>query len=120
MSCSGANGRYYKDMYDCVVVVDEKWIYTSVPERSVKNKDKIRKVKFLCAVACPCFVPATNQWFNGKLGMWPFANLLVPSQWSNVNRPAETSDWKCFNVTKEVYEAFISEKVVPGIKAKMR
>jgi hypothetical protein len=126
-----ANGQCYKDMYDCVVV-DEKWFYMIcakeqyymvpteiVPERSVKNKDKIPKVMFMCAVSHPCFVPATNQWFDGKLGIWPFANL-VPVQWSCVNRPAGTPEWKYFNVTREVYEAFILEKVVPAMKAKMR
>jgi hypothetical protein len=85
----------------------------------MKNKDKIPKVMFLCAVARPCFVPATNQLFDGKLGIWPFANL-VPAQQSSVHRPAGTPEWKCFNVTREVYEAFILEKVVPAIKAKMR
>jgi hypothetical protein len=37
-----------------------------------------------------------------------------------VNRSAGTPEWKLFNVTKEVYQAFILEKVVPAIKAKMR
>jgi hypothetical protein len=90
-----------------------------LPERSVKNKDKIPKVMFLCAVARPCFLHATNQWFDGKLGIWPFANL-VPAQGSSVNRPAGMPEWKLFNVTKEVYQAFTLEMVVPAIKAKMR
>jgi hypothetical protein len=119
-------GRY-RDMYNRVHV-DEKWFYiTKVkdryylvpgeapPERTTSHKNHIPKVMFLCAVARPRFDPGRNQWFDGKIGMWPIAEQ-VPAARASVNRPAGTLEWKNLKVTKAVYTQYLVEKVLPAIR----
>ena len=73
--------RHYYEQFNRVHI-NEKWFYmmkTSIhyylfpdkelPECHVKSKNHLVKVMFLCAVAHP------HGNFNGKIGMWPFANL---------------------------------------------
>ena len=77
------DGRFY-DFYD-YVHIDEKWFYMTqtnrryyvlpdeqVPHRTCKSKRFITKVMFLAAVARPRWDATRKQWFDGKLGIWPF------------------------------------------------
>ena len=122
-----SNGMF-KDMYDRVHV-DEKWfyvdritkrVYRSKGEtqrrgkRKCKHKSHIEKIMFMCAVACPRFVPATNQWWDGKIGIWPFARL-VPAVRSSRNRPAGTLEWKGYKVDKTAYRDMMIRNVLPAI-----
>jgi hypothetical protein len=52
------------------------------PHRTVRNKNYIEKVMFLCAVANPQYDEEGNCTFGGKLGIWPFIRE-VP-QWLNL------------------------------------
>jgi hypothetical protein len=74
----------FREMYD-TIHVDEKWFYltkTTVkyylakgepePHRTCKSKRFITKVMFLAAVARPRWDSSRNQWFDGRLGIWPF------------------------------------------------
>jgi hypothetical protein len=92
---------HFQDMYDHVHV-DEKWFNISKtcaryylaadeepPHRTCKSKRFITKVMFLTAVAKPRWDSARNQWFNGKLGIWPFV-YQEPAKRGSKNRPAGT------------------------------
>jgi hypothetical protein len=57
---------------------------------------------FLAAVARPRFNAAGECTFDGKIGMWPFAELQ-PAKRSSVNRPRGTMEWKQLSVTMERY-----------------
>ena len=119
----------FKPAFD-VIHVDEKWFYMKKltqtvylapgeepPERSTKSKRFVQKVMFLCAVARPRHDTASNTAFDGKIGIWPFTEL-VPAQRNSRNRPAGTMELKNLVVTKEVYKQFIVEKLIPAIELK--
>ena len=66
------------------VHVDEKWFYLTknkwpyilapgeqAPERSIQHKSHIEKVMFLNAQAQPCHDTDKNQYWDGKIGVWP-------------------------------------------------
>jgi len=71
----------------------------------------------LCAVAKPRWDDATNTWWDGKVGMWPFTEF-VPAARSSRNRPAGTPETKPVSVTRGIYKAMLLEEVLPAIKAK--
>ncbi|ETV90147.1 hypothetical protein H310_15020 [Aphanomyces invadans] len=50
-------------------------------------------------------------------GTWPFVES-VPAQRASVNRPAGTYETKLLTVTKDVYRAFLLEKVLPFFVAR--
>ena len=80
----------FKDMYDRVDI-DEKWFYQTedgkryiligsedepddqeaAPHRRVRHKNHITKVMFLCAQARPRWDAHRNQYWDGKIGLWP-------------------------------------------------
>ena len=120
-------GGLYKDFYDRVHI-DEKWFYLTQikeryylapgeepPKRAIQSKSFIPKIMFLVAVARPRWDHDRNRMFDGKIGMWPFAQQ-VPAERNSVNRPRGTLEWKEMKVTKEVYRQFLHEKLVPAIK----
>ena len=72
---------------------------------------------FLCAVARPRFDTSRNQWFDGKLGIWPFFHLVEAIRTSR-NRPAGTYMLENLSVNKEVYRRYMATKVIPAIIAK--
>jgi hypothetical protein len=122
------NGMY-KEMYDRVHV-DEKWFYITKlkdryylvpgeppPERTTSHKNHIPKVMFLCAVARPRWDPGRNQWFDGKIGMWPVAHQ-VPAARTSVNRVRGTLEWKNLIMDKPRYTEFLLDKVLPAIREK--
>jgi hypothetical protein len=119
----------FVDMYDRIHV-DEKWFYLThdkqgyylandeeEPKRKCKNKLHITKVMILVAQARPRFNTTTNQWWDGKIGMWPIGKM-VPAPRNSVNRPAGTLVWHNTNVTKKVYCELLIDKVLPAIRAK--
>ncbi|KAF0684476.1 Aste57867_23545 [Aphanomyces stellatus] len=84
---------------DCVHL-DEKWFYITRetrkfylvpgekgPDRKCKSKRYITKVMFLSAVARPRYLDDTGEWWDGKIGTWPFTEV-TPAVRSSVNRPA--------------------------------
>ena len=119
----------YQDMMD-MIHVDEKWFHVSRdgqrflltddekdPLRTCKHKSHITKVMFLCAVACPRFVTALNQWWDGKLGIWPVGEW-VPAQRNSVNRQRGTLVWKNTSITRDVYRDLLMECLMPAILEK--
>ncbi len=90
--------RFFNNFLQAVHV-DEKWFFIvekdlqiyvapgeNVPNRSCHNKDHILKVMFLCAVARPCYDRNCECTFDGKLGMFPFVEI-VAAQRANAHRP---------------------------------
>ena len=126
---SKIDGRAYKTMED-EIHVDEKWFYLTRdqenyimlddeedPQRNVKHKSHIDKVMFLAATAKPRWDPHKKQWWDGKLGIWPFAHQVAAKR-SSANRPAGTLEWKTYNVNREEYRKMLIEKVIPAIQQK--
>ena len=126
---SKRNGPVFKAQED-EIHVDEKWFYLTRdqenyimleeeedPRRLVKHKSHIDKVMFLAATAKPRWDPNKSQWFDGKLGLWPFAHQ-VPAQRASANRPAGALEWKSISVNREVYKKMMIEKLLPAIKEK--
>lgn len=120
----------FKGMYN-VVHVDEKWFFMTKkntivyltqdeddPHRMVPNKNFIKKIMFLVAVARPRYDSQGNLTFNGKIGVWPFA-VRVPARRTSVNRVAGTLETKpILSVTREVNRSFFIEKLLPAIREK--
>jgi len=115
------------------VHIDEKW-FDLTPEvsrvyitpfekehqkiqRNTRHKSHIVKVMFLAAVARPRFNDDGECVFDGKIGIWPFVHK-VPAKRTSVNRPRGTIETKTLSVTKEVYEDFLVNKVIPAIHDK--
>ncbi|KAF0728389.1 hypothetical protein Ae201684_013753 [Aphanomyces euteiches] len=122
--------REFVDMHN-VVHVDEKWfdltkvngkfyVYDDeeLPLRATKSKNFITKVMFLAAVARPRHDEATNQFFDGKLGMWPFV-IQEPAKRTSKNRARDTLISTPISVTSEVYFDMLVSNVLPAIKRKM-
>ncbi|KAH9094946.1 hypothetical protein LEN26_018040 [Aphanomyces euteiches] len=114
-----------------VVHVDEKWFYLTkvngkfyvyddeeLPLCATKSKNFITKVMFLAAVARPRHDEATNQFFDGKLGMWPFV-IQEPAKRTSKNRARGTVLTTPISVTSEVYFDMLVSNVLPAIKRKM-
>ena len=122
------NEGLFDNMHD-VVHIDEKWFYMNQntrryylgsnkdkPERKVKSKRFGIKVMFLAAVARPRWDTNRNLWFDGKIGMWPFTEVVL-AQRCSANRPAGTLITKPINVTTVGYRHFLIDKLLPAIKA---
>uniref|UniRef100_H3GFX3 Transposase Tc1-like domain-containing protein n=1 Tax=Phytophthora ramorum TaxID=164328 RepID=H3GFX3_PHYRM len=76
----------FDDMLDAVHV-DEKLFYITqptrrflllqgevAPVRRLRSRRYITRVVFLAAIACPWYDPTKTQFFDGKLGIWPYCN----------------------------------------------
>ena len=121
--------RLFDDFFQAVHVNEKRFfiseedlrIYIApgevVPNRTCQNKDHILKVMFLCAVACPRLNRNGECTFDGKLGIFPFAER-VAAQRASRNCPRGTMITRTVNVTKDRYKEFTIEKVVPAIKGK--
>lgn len=68
-----------------------------------KSKRKIPESIFLCALARPRFDEDGECNFDGKIGLWPFTEL-VPAQRSSRGQPAGTLEEMEFSVTRDVYK----------------
>jgi hypothetical protein len=123
----------FKASYD-EVMIDEKWfdycritqrVYLTedeaeeenLPHRVTRHKSHIVKVMFLTAMARPRYDAEGNCTFDGKIGMWPFAEQ-VAAQRNSVNRPRGTLETKCISVKKRVYKDYMMNKVLPAIADK--
>ena len=73
------------------------------------------KVIFLAAVCRPRYNVTAKKMFDGKIGIWPFIEML-PAKRSSKNRPAGTILPMPVAITWEVYRTAITEKVIPTIK----
>lgn len=122
-------GPHVSPLYD-YVHLDEKWFYlvkskrrvyltpTEVaPRVRVKHKSHVPKIMFLCAVARPRRDPVSGAEFDGRIGMWPFAEE-APARRSSRNRVAGTLELRAFPATKETYKRMVLNDVVPAIIAK--
>jgi hypothetical protein len=70
---------------------------------------------FLCAVARPRYNETTGEWFDGRIGLWPFANY-VPAIRSSKNRAAGTLELKSIAVDHQSYRDMLVHNVIPAIK----
>lgn len=118
----------FNAMWD-YVHLDEKWFYIceikghfyAIEEENInpiyiKNKNYLQKVMFLAAVARPRYL-STGEFFDGKIGIWPFAEM-APAKRNSINCPRGTLVLKNIKVTKAVFRKFLIEKLVPGIVEK--
>ncbi|KAH9124340.1 hypothetical protein AeMF1_004873 [Aphanomyces euteiches] len=87
------------------------------PERTCYNKNFRTKIMFLCSVARPRYIHSTGEWFDGKIGLWPFVES-VPALRSSRNRPAGTLETKPISATRSVYRDYVLNKVLPAIWSK--
>ncbi|XP_057784891.1 uncharacterized protein LOC131002405 [Salvia miltiorrhiza] len=98
-----------------VIHADEKWFYMSKvnhkfyltpaeidPHRTCKSKKFIKKIMFLCAVCRPLFDEDGSVLFDGKIGIFPFTEM-VPAKRKSKNREAGTLEEKPIqSITKQV------------------
>ena len=77
------------DMNYDIVHIDEKWFYLTksgelywvtdsedIAYRASKSKRFIKKCMFIAALARPRFDYSCNQMFDGKIGIWPFSEII--------------------------------------------
>jgi hypothetical protein len=62
----------------------------------------------------PRYDVGRDQWFNGKIGLWPIAHE-VPAQRASVNRPRGALEWKDLSMDKSRYTQYFLEKVIPAM-----
>ncbi len=72
---------------------------------------------FVVAYAHPCYYAVTGEWFDGKIGCWPFV-VQQEAKRNSKNRPKGTMETKSLRVTKEVYRDFLVRKIIPAIRKK--
>ncbi|KAF0702551.1 hypothetical protein AaE_015855 [Aphanomyces astaci] len=119
------NGTITFDSMMDRVFLDEKWFYLrkvrnkyylapweDVPHQSTKNKRYIPSVMFLTAVARPRMVDGVH--FDGKLGIWPFVEVVAAQRRSN-RREAGTLETKSVTVTKAIYKKMLVDQTFPAI-----
>jgi hypothetical protein len=119
----------FKDMEDRVHI-DEKWFVMTrerntyylhpkepKPLRTVKNKNSIRKVMFLTAVARPRYSDSGEVTFDGKIGTWAFVKE-TPAAKKSKNREKGTIELKSVKVTRDVMRNYLCELVIPAIQDK--
>ncbi|XP_057773761.1 uncharacterized protein LOC130993059 [Salvia miltiorrhiza] len=120
----------FKNMHN-VVHIDEKWFYITKanhkfyltpeetdPHRTCKSKKFIKKVMFSCAVSRPLFNEDGSVLFDGKIGIFPFTEM-VPAKRTSKNRLAGTMEEKPIqSITKGVMKDCYISKLIPAIMAK--
>jgi hypothetical protein len=113
------------------VHIDEKWFYLTKtnrryylakgeepPHRTAKSKRFIVKVMFMAAVARPRHDTYRNQYFDGKIGIWPFV-VKTPAKRGSKNRPAGTMETKLIESISSVQvERMLIDNVLPAIRSK--
>ncbi len=118
-----------KPIFDCAhidekhfLIFKEKASYYLVPDeeamiRRCKSKRFVTKVMFLCCVARPRLNRSTGEYFDGKIGIYPFVHK-VEAKRNSKNREKGTLETKPDNVTRDVSRVFLRDKVFPDIRAK--
>lgn len=100
----------FGDLFN-VVHINMKWF--TLP------RDKKTKLMFMVAVARPQWDPQRNEYFDGKIGTWPFVRK-EPSTLIDVKRAQEESMVEALEtVTKDDVQHMINELIVPAIRRKM-
>ena len=107
------------------VHMDEKWFQIfkvnqkvwafpeeDLPERFCANKHHLTKVMFLIAVTRPIYDAEGNCIFDGKIGIWPFAEESIAIR-NSVNRPEGTIEWKGYSVNREAIREMLFVNVLP-------
>ncbi|KAF0768545.1 hypothetical protein AaE_002772 [Aphanomyces astaci] len=69
---------------------------------------------FLAAVARPRYDHTRKTFFDGKIGVWPFVEVVAAKRTSR-NRPKGAPVTMPQNVNSDVYKSFVLDKVVPAI-----
>ena len=87
----------------------------SDPHLTTQHKSHIPKLMFLCAVARPRYNNETGEWFDGKIGLWPFAEYL-PAARNSKNRVAGTLELKPVTVNQDSHRSMMVTNVLPEIK----
>ncbi len=114
------------------VHIDEKWFYITEqtaylllvpgeepPHRTAKSNGFITKVMFMCAVAAPRHDTVKNQFFDGKLGVWPFV-YQEPAKRSSKNRQCGTMVTKYIeSVNKEDIRKMLINNVLPAVRERL-
>ena len=82
--------------------------------RTTKHKCHIGKLMDICLLTCPCYNAETGEWWDGKIGIWTFAEYVAAKR-SSHNRPRGTIELKPITVTKEVYMEYMKTYLIPAI-----
>jgi hypothetical protein len=111
------------------VYLDEKWFQVTRtqtgyilaldktdPHRTCKSKRFIDKIMFLCVDAQPRWDTVRNQYFDGKIGMYPFITIQKAKRASR-NRPRGADVIKPVDVDREVSRRMLIDKVFLDIRA---
>lgn len=118
----------FHDFYD-YVHIGEKWFFIDLdrkcfyltknetpPQRAYRSERHLLKIMFLVAVARPRCDHKRNQWFSGKIGLWPFATER-PAIRSSKLRPKGTLVTVPVNVDRDQVRKKLIQDVIPAIKA---
>ena len=92
-----------------------------IPIRRMQHKKHITKVMFLSAMARPQTDHAKKKFFDGKVGLWPFVEV-VPAQRTSSNRPAGMMVTKPVNVDRgrmRRMSRMLIDKVFPAVREKI-
>ncbi|XP_057808677.1 uncharacterized protein LOC131023146 [Salvia miltiorrhiza] len=125
-----ANILKFKSMHN-VVHIDEKWFNMTKannryyltkeepePYRCCKSKKFITEVMFLCAVCRPLFDENGNVLFDGKIGIFPFTQV-IPAQRRSKNMNAVTPETKLIqSITQAVMKDCFINQLIPAIMNK--
>ncbi|GMF66898.1 unnamed protein product [Phytophthora fragariaefolia] len=116
----------FHDFYD-YVHIDAKWFFIDVerkqfyithnekvPQRAFRSKRHLLKVMFLVAVARSRYSSSKNQWFNGKIGLWPFVQAREAQHKSKL-RARGTLLTVPVSVTREQVRRKLVDDVIPSI-----
>ena len=124
------SGWKFKDFFD-EVHIDEKWFYLcreketyilisdreEGPTRRTKHKSHITKIMFMCAQARPQWFARENQYWDGKIGMWPIGSF-EPAERASANRPRGTMVWRNKKLDIGEYLKVMCENIIPAIREK--
>lgn len=121
------DNKNYENMYDRVHV-DEKWFYMTYdgecyilahdeepPKRATRHKGYITKIMFIAATARPRRI--NNQWWDGKIGIWP-VGFFRPAERASRNRPRGHPVWENESINKDKYRELMIDYILPAVLAK--
>ena len=110
------------------VHIDEKWFNITkvrnsyilidgetAPHRHFQHKSHITKVMFMAAVSHPRYDFKKKKYFSGRLGIWPFVEI-VPAKRTSKNRVKGTPEMKFVNVNRLITRKMLMDHVFPAIR----
>ena len=89
-----------------------------IPAPKVQHKSFVKKIMFLAVVGRPHHRP-DGTFFNGLVGVWPFAKRVF-AQRASKNRARGTAELQPVTVTGDVWRDLMVEKVFPAVRSAMR